>query len=51
MDGNYLVHIHGFIKGTDTFSIQKCAILRKFKEIGCIARRRAFVRRASDAAD
>jgi hypothetical protein len=27
------VSIRGFIKGTDTFPIQKCAIFRKFKEI------------------
>jgi hypothetical protein len=29
----YLVPIRGFIKGTDKFPIQKCAIFRKFKEI------------------
>ena len=29
----YLVHIRGFMKGTDKFPIQKCAIFRKFKEI------------------
>jgi len=29
----------GFIKGTDQFPIQKCAIFRKFKEIAGIARR------------
>jgi hypothetical protein len=28
-----LVPIRGFIKGTDKFPIQKCAIFRKFKEI------------------
>jgi hypothetical protein len=27
------VPIRGFIKGTDTFPIQKCAIFCKFKEI------------------
>jgi hypothetical protein len=27
------VPIRGFIKGTDKFPIQKCAIFRKFKEI------------------
>jgi len=27
------VSIRGFIKGTDKFPIQKCAIFRKFKEI------------------
>jgi hypothetical protein len=32
------VPIRGFIKGTDTFPIQKYAIFRKFKEIGGIAR-------------
>ncbi len=30
---SYLVPIRGFIKGTDKFPIQKCAIFRKFKEI------------------
>ena len=29
----YLVPIRGFMKGTDKFPIQKCAIFRKFKEI------------------
>ncbi|MGB5420705.1 MAG: hypothetical protein WBN03_01005 [Desulfobacterales bacterium] len=29
----YLVPIHGFIKGTDEFPIQKCSIFCKFKEI------------------
>jgi hypothetical protein len=33
------------------FPIQKCAISRKFKKIGGIARRRTFVRRTSDSAD
>jgi hypothetical protein len=33
------VHNHGFIKGPDKFPIQKCAIFRKYKEIGGIARR------------
>ncbi|MGD8721585.1 MAG: hypothetical protein PVG46_07265 [Desulfobacterales bacterium] len=28
-----MVPIRGFIKGTDKFPIQKCAIFRKFKEI------------------
>ena len=28
-----LVPIHSFIEGTGEFSIQKCAIFRKFKEI------------------
>jgi hypothetical protein len=44
------VSIRGFIKGTDTFPIQKCAIFRKFKEISGIARRHTFVRRSSDSA-
>jgi hypothetical protein len=43
--------IHGFIKGTDSFPIQKCAIFCKFKEISGIARRRTRVRRTSDSAD
>ncbi|MEN8751493.1 MAG: hypothetical protein AB1Z18_01845, partial [Desulfobacterales bacterium] len=30
-DGKYLVPIHGFIKGTGKFPIQKCAIFCKFK--------------------
>ena len=30
--------IRGFMKGTDTFPIQKCAIFCKFKEISGIAR-------------
>ena len=30
---SYLVPIHGFIKGTGKFPIQKCAIFCKFKEI------------------
>jgi hypothetical protein len=50
MDGNYLVSIRGFIKGTDTFPIQKCAIFRKFKEISGIARRHTLVCRTSDSA-
>ena len=33
----YFVSVRGFIKGTDKFPIQKCAIFRKFKEIGGIA--------------
>jgi hypothetical protein len=33
------------------FPIQKCAILRKLKEIGGIARRRTRVRRTSDSVD
>ncbi|MFY9706643.1 MAG: hypothetical protein WCA42_10770 [Desulfobacterales bacterium] len=33
----------GFIKGTDKFPIQKCAIFRKFKEIGGIARRQTVL--------
>jgi hypothetical protein len=45
------VPIHGSIKGTDEFPIQKCAIFRKFKEIGGIARRRTCVRRTSDVVD
>ena len=43
--------IRGFIKGTDKFPIQKCAIFCKFKEISGIARRRNCVRRTSDSAD
>jgi len=31
--GFSFVPIRGFIKGTDTFPIQKCAIFCKFKEI------------------
>jgi len=42
----YLVPIHGFIKGTDEFPIQKCAIFRKFKEIGGNARRRTVLHAA-----
>jgi hypothetical protein len=38
-----LVPIRGFVKGTDTFPIQKCAIFRKFKENGGIARRQTVV--------
>jgi hypothetical protein len=45
------VSIRGFIKGTDTFPIQKCAIFRKFKEISGIARRHTLVCRTSDLAD
>ena len=30
---SYLVPIRGFMKGTDTFPIQKCAIFCKFKKI------------------
>jgi hypothetical protein len=37
------VPIRVFIKGTDTFPIQKCAIFRKFKEIGGIARRQTVL--------
>jgi hypothetical protein len=37
------VPIRGFIEGTDKFPIQKCAIFRKFKEIGGIARRHSSV--------
>jgi hypothetical protein len=44
------VPILGFLKSTDKFSIQKCAIFRDFKEIGGIARRRTRVRRTSDSA-
>jgi hypothetical protein len=40
-----------FIKNTDTFPVQKCAIFCKFKEIGGIARRRTPVRRTSDSVD
>jgi hypothetical protein len=29
----YIVPIHGFVNGNIKFSIQKCAIFRKFKEI------------------
>jgi len=50
-EGFELVPIHGNSKGTDEFPIQKCAIIRKFKEIGGIARRRTAVRRTSDSAD
>jgi len=46
-----LVPIHSFIEGTGEFSIQKCAIFRKFKEISGITRRRTPVRRTSDSAD
>ena len=35
--------IRGFIKGTDKFPIQKCAIFRKFKKIGGIARRQTVL--------
>jgi hypothetical protein len=38
-----LVTIRVFIIGTDTFPIQKCAIFRKFKEIGGIARRQTVL--------
>ena len=38
-----LVPIRGFMKGTDTFPIQKCAIFRKFKENGGIARRQTVL--------
>jgi hypothetical protein len=31
--GHYLMLIHGFVKGTSQFPIQKCAIFRKFKNI------------------
>jgi hypothetical protein len=37
------VPIRGFIKGTDKFPIQKCAIFRKFKEISGIARRQTVL--------
>jgi len=37
------VPIHDLIKGTDKFPIQKCAIFRKFKEIGGIARRQTVL--------
>jgi len=37
--------------GPEKFPIQKCAIFRKFKEIGGFARRRTLVRRTSDSAD
>jgi hypothetical protein len=37
------VPLRGFIKGTAKFPIQKCAIFRKFKEIGGIARRRTVL--------
>ena len=46
-----LVPIRGFIKGTDKFPIQKCAIFRKFEEICGIARRHTAVCRTSDSAD
>ncbi|MGA9263232.1 MAG: hypothetical protein WBV95_14750, partial [Desulfobacterales bacterium] len=39
----YIVHNHGFIEGPDKFPIQKCAIFRKFKEIGGIARRQTVL--------
>jgi hypothetical protein len=35
--------IHGFIKGTVKFPIQKCEIFFKFKEISGIARRRTVL--------
>ena len=38
-----LAPIRGFVKGTDTFPIQKCAIFRKFKENGGIARRQTVL--------
>jgi uncharacterized OB-fold protein len=37
-----LVPILGFIKGTDTFPIQKCAIFRKFKEAAALRGGRRF---------
>jgi hypothetical protein len=46
---NKKVSIQGFIEGTDTFPIQKCAIFCKVKEISGIARRRTSVRRTSDS--
>ena len=48
---NYFVSIQEFIKSTEQFPIQKCAIFCKFKEIGGIARRRTMVRRTSDPVD
>jgi hypothetical protein len=47
----YRVPIRDFMKGIDKFPIQKCAIFRKFKEIGGIARRHTAVCRTSDSAD
>ena len=41
-----LVPIHGFIKGTGKFPIQKCAIFCKFKEIKEL--RGGYLRRTSD---
>ncbi|MGB5620358.1 MAG: hypothetical protein WBM78_26195 [Desulfobacterales bacterium] len=38
-----LVTIRVFIIGTGKFPIQKCAIFRKFKEIGGIARRQTVL--------
>ena len=35
--------IRGFIKGSDKFPIQKCAIFRKFKEIDGIAWRQTVL--------
>ena len=46
-----VVPIRGFMKGTGKFPIQKCAIFRKFKEIGGIARRHTAACRTSDSAD
>jgi len=37
------VSIRSIIKCTDKFLIQKCSILRKFKEIGGIARRQTVL--------
>jgi hypothetical protein len=47
----YLVPIHGFIKGTGKFPIQKWAIFYKFKKIGGIARGCTRLRRTSNSAD
>ena len=49
--GFSLAPIHGFIKGTDKFPIQKYAIFCKFKEISGIARRRTRFRHTSDSVD
>jgi hypothetical protein len=39
------------MKSTDKFPIQKCAIFRKFKKIGGMARRHTSVCRTSDSVD
>jgi len=40
-----------FMKGTDAFPIQKCAIFRKFEDISSIALRQPHERRTNDSAD